>query len=71
MQVTYPEGSGVGDVILGPCPGCLLWQLDYTFAVASEWTRAIWHLVVERALEEHFADCAPLRELMDDLGVLM
>ena len=26
------------DVVLGPCPGCQLWQLDYTYEVASSFT---------------------------------
>ncbi len=24
-------------VTLGPCPGCELWQLDYTTSVAQQW----------------------------------
>jgi len=26
------------DVVLGPCPGCQLWQLDYTYTAAQTYT---------------------------------
>jgi hypothetical protein len=53
--------------ILGPCPGCGSWQLDYTDAVAIEFFDCPggFHAVVEDALQEHFDACPQLREYLD------
>lgn len=79
--------------ILGPCPGCDAWQLDYTQRVATSyanWTVerteiyfpgdnhptrfeqmpqpdiAPFYAVIERALEEHMAECPHLRDLVNE-----
>lgn len=73
-----PEANGQYDVVLGICPGCDLWQVDYTDVVAASYMRAHygadgevvvdpqpWADVIEALLEEHVAECHGLRELLD------
>lgn len=67
-------------VVLGPCPGCDEWQLDYTDDVAQEFVQMVpapgepfglridmqpWHDVIEDALREHMAECPHLRDLVE------
>lgn len=62
-------------VVLGPCPGCDDWQLDYTDEVAEEYQRPSWEdpntftirdfrAVIEEVLAEHLAECPHLRDLI-------
>ena len=56
------------DVTLGPCPGCELWQLDYTYEVAAQWqTPSLWHEAVEQILAEHLQECPHLQAIIDAL----
>lgn len=40
-------------VTIGPCPGCELWQLEYTQKVASEFIRLV---VREEAIQEFWRE---------------
>ena len=64
------------DVVLGPCPGCDEWQLDYTDEVARQFVilrpsasggveadTTEWHAAVEHILQEHMLECPHLRDL--------
>lgn len=42
-------------VVIGPCPGCLSWQLDYTDAVAAEFSEIRMETVYEIGSEEPVA----------------
>lgn len=68
------------DVVLGPCPGCDSWQVDYTDEVAREFAKlqpgpdlglevdmAEWYLAIEGVLEEHAAECPHLQDLINAL----
>lgn len=67
-------------VVLGPCPGCDSWQLDYTDDMAQEFAQLVpapdepfgmridtkpFHDVIEDALREHMAECPHLRDLVE------
>lgn len=66
----------LADVILGPCPGCGLWQVDYTHDVADSYMKRMvkhvvrdnqpWYAVVEMVLADHVRECAPLRDELED-----
>lgn len=58
--------QGDYDVVLGPCPGCLNWQLDYTNAVAGALGLDRFHEAVEQILQDHLAECPHLRLLLRD-----
>jgi len=51
-------------VVLGPCPGCESWQLDYSSDVAEALGVVDLHDVVEHALQEHLAECVHLQLLL-------
>lgn len=64
-----------GSTTLGPCPGCELWQLDYTNAVAQEWItiRSVTEDVFEMSSEEPVdsfprleADASAWHEVVED-----
>lgn len=63
MRVTL-EGP---QVILGPCPGCEIWTLDYSLVVAATDYASDENFAehVEFILQEHLAECSGLRELVD------
>lgn len=80
MKAQRREGQHA-DVVLGPCPGCDAWQLDYTDAVAHEYMRLFtpprpelgiqvdpteWHELLESILAEHAAECPHLQDLLVD-----
>lgn len=62
-------------VALGPCPGCQLWQLEYTDAVAGQYAMltptgldlSAWYQVIEEALAEHLNECPHLQAIIDEL----
>lgn len=71
-------------VVLGPCPGCDDWQLDYNDDVAEQFVRLLhdpdeplgvridmapWYDVIEDALREHMAECPHLRDLVEAYGL--
>lgn len=55
------------DVLIGPCPGCQSWQLDYTDDVLADYAE-YWLVtpaeLLEDLLREHAAECPHLRELL-------
>ena len=68
----YVYDHEFADVVLGPCPGCWNWQLDYTYEAAGTYfgdKRAVdtsgFHLVVEGVLAEHLDECPELRDLIE------
>lgn len=70
MEVTYDVPEDVdADVVLGPCPGCLMWQLDYTQEVAQSLGLRGFHEFVDEVLGQHVLDCPDLVELLEELGV--
>ena len=67
------------DVVLGPCPGCDNWQLDYTYEVMDEFLEPTNHqsnsltlrsfrAALEGILEEHLAECPHLKDLLIERG---
>lgn len=74
---SFDEGN---TVVLGPCPGCDEWQLDYTDEVANQYAKVFhpprpdlgiqvdmseWHDLLEFILEEHAAECPHLQDLIN------
>lgn len=75
------EGPCPYSVVLGPCPGCDSWQLDYHDEVAQQFVRLLpgedgslasiqidtspFHEVIEDALREHLTQCPHLRDLVE------
>lgn len=56
-----------GFTVLGPCPGCESWTLEYPRDVMMEWpTYDAWVDAVEGILQEHMTECSGLREIMFD-----
>lgn len=64
-------------VILGPCPGCDNWQVDYADDIATSYVEVRvnpegriepdptpWFLALEGVLQEHLAECEPLRQIV-------
>lgn len=69
----YRDESGA---VLGPCPGCELWQVDYTNAVAQEWItiRSVSEDVFEMSSEEPIdsfprleADTSAWHQVIEDI----
>lgn len=65
MPVTkYPQldASMKGTVILGPCPGCYSWTVEYRTDQPGlqelAWT-------IEAMLQEHLAECPGLQEIVN------
>lgn len=63
-------------VVLGPCPGCDDWQVDYTDEVRDSYSRPTienpttftvgdFHQVIEDVLQEHLNECPHLRDLVE------
>lgn len=80
MQGLRAPVTSPASVVLGPCPGCDSWQLDYTDEVAQQFVRLVeapgeplgmridiqpWHDVIEDALREHMTECPHLRDLVE------
>ena len=73
MGVTRLHEPAV-DVVLGPCPGCQLWQIDYSYRVAQEFIQMVdgsfdvrpFHQAVEELLREHLDECPHLQLLVDN-----
>lgn len=56
------------DVILGPCPGCELWQVDYADDVTMLYATDVeWHEIVESVLTDHLVECVHLQRFVADL----
>ena len=80
MQALRAPTTKPADGVLGPCPGCDAWQLDYTDEVAQRFVRLVpdesqpfghridtkpFYDVIEDALREHMAECPHLRDLVE------
>ena len=80
MQALRAPVTKPADVVLGPCPGCDNWQLDYTDEVAQQFVRLIpaeqepfgvqvdvkpFYAAVEQILVEHYFECPHLRDLVE------
>lgn len=66
-----PEDYLAGQTILGPCPGCDLWTVQFArgdFA-SVDFIRAVklereLNDTIEMLLEEHLAECSGLQEIV-------
>jgi hypothetical protein len=65
MPITKsPEPSLRHTVILGPCPGCYAWTLQYDMSrILVDGIDLVTE--VEQALQEHLAECAGLQEIVE------
>lgn len=56
-------------IILGPCPGCDLWTIEYRMSMIGPEGFAPWDLeaAIEAALYEHMLECSGLQEVVDTL----
>lgn len=62
------EGLPRTRVILGPCPGCDLWTVDYDIGqVFAVWEPDEFQFVVEGLLRGHAKECSGLREIIEAL----
>lgn len=53
-------------VLLGPCPGCFSWQLEYSHGEMSQlYTVDEFEVVVEDILHAHMDECSGLKEIVD------
>lgn len=64
MQVTEIELGDDELVILGPCPGCDNWQIQYTWNVCFDFERPDFERMVEACLQDHYHECPPLQALV-------
>lgn len=75
------EETDFADVVIGLCPGCELWQVDYTTEVRESYiwwkhdrswppfkTPILdeWHEVIETVLAEHVMECVHLQRVLVD-----
>ena len=83
MQALRAPATKPADVVLGPCPGCDSWQVDYTDEVAQTYVQVVYdpdeplgrridvqpfYDVIEDALREHAEECPHLRDLIEAYG---
>lgn len=54
------------EVVLGPCPGCECWQVDYTQDVAAAMGLEPFREAVEFLLQEHLDECPHLQLVLQD-----
>lgn len=70
MMETFRLMEKQYDVVLGPCPGCQLWQLDYTYEAARTYTEILVDEVFEFGSEEPVAfprvDSSGFHEAVED-----
>lgn len=60
------EGLPRTRILLGPCPGCELWTVEYDLSnVWSNWKPDEFEAVIEGLLKEHVDQCSGLREIVD------
>lgn len=83
-KTLLPTTVRAGDiVVLGPCPGCELWQVDYSQETAMTYVdlerdsglliasaNPGWRETVEAVLQEHFNECRHLQLLLERMGAL-
>lgn len=61
-KVGQPFGQ---TVVVGPCPGCFCWQVEYDTALFTSITEL--HETVESVLQEHLEECSGLQEIVRTL----
>jgi len=64
MAATRLQPGSESDVVLGPCPGCESWQLDYSKDVVSALGVASFYEAVEGILQDHLVECPHLQQLL-------
>ena len=69
IRVLHRPVSEFADVVLGPCPGCDDWQLDYTYEAAATFASPLeFEMAVESILVEHASlQCPRLQDLLTSL----
>lgn len=50
--------------VLGPCPGCWVWTLEYWREDVAVWSQFEFNQVIEDLLAEHLQECSGLREVL-------
>lgn len=64
MQITKDRQAGV---ILGPCPGCEMWTVQYDRTVEMSYdTARDFADAIEEILADHLDECRGLQELIFD-----
>lgn len=54
-----------GWIILGPCPGCELWTVEYDYpTMVSYGSHEEFSVMVEQLLADHLAECPGLQEIV-------
>lgn len=62
MQITKDRDAGV---ILGPCPGCEMWTVQYDISTVQSYESAVAFAdVIEDLLGEHLDECWGLQEII-------
>ena len=66
MQITkVVHDSGKSGVILGPCPGCEMWTVQYDRDVEMSFgSAAAFAEVIEEILADHLDECRGLQEII-------
>jgi hypothetical protein len=69
FPVQYEHDHLKNQVILGPCPGCFAWTLQYDKFQILEVFDSVqdFHDYVEDLLQKHLAECSGLREIVAEL----
>lgn len=52
-------------VVLGPCPGCSCWQVEYNTSLFTSIVEL--HETVEGTLQDHLDECPGLQEIVRTL----
>lgn len=64
------EGLPRTRIVLGPCPGCDLWTVEYDIGeVFAAWEPHEFSMVVEQILRDHAGDCSGLQEIIKALMI--
>jgi len=64
MPVTKRLPEDPQMVVLGPCPGCYAWTIEYNLDVVHR-ERVELSETVEALLQEHLLECAGMREIVE------
>lgn len=66
MKTHYDRINGF--VVLGPCPGCDIWTLQYDTSLANTYSLPEFSALIEELLLGHLQECSGLREIVDTLN---
>lgn len=65
MPITRkPEPGMASTVILGPCPGCYSWTIEYDLAIVHRDGINLPE-TVEALLQEHLLECSGMQEIVN------